>query len=339
MTAPETFQSSVDTSSSPNDRTLSFGLDGQTQGNYYQDWQKVPTQWPRNYTPRPMPAPYHNLGTTRALDTMIPSVLPAAAPCPDCSPFPKGPLPKQPQAPYPYYGPLMTDPAMLAFASPVSHPMDLPYYSSPAFSFTGTPAPFVPNNLFPLPPATPNPFLSPGTSGPGSTPRPPRADKGKTRQPREKHRPRGKPVRSTPNPVLPAPLSLLAAQHPHAPVHDTAAYVNRSAAARQREAYAKGQVVTPPNSFVLYRCAYKDVMRAVFGSRPRPALMALFAQSWRMEPAEVRDRFTSWAARGWALHREAFPAFKRVQVYGQQQREREEARMGFLTDVVAQWGD
>lgn len=104
------------------------------------------------------------------------------------------------------------------------------------------------------------------------------------------------------------PLSLVSCD---IPIKDIEAWVNRPSEVRQQETTRKdGTIKRPPNSFMLYRSAYLDRAKSVASEENQQHLSNMIAKSWRMEPLEVRQRFSEYAKLESANHRKSHPKYK-----------------------------
>ncbi|TRX90713.1 hypothetical protein FHL15_008488 [Xylaria flabelliformis] len=136
-----------------------------------------------------------------------------------------------------------------------------------------------------------------------------------------KNRGRKQPVRrpkgqKTKRPLLPEevqkltkPLSQLALESPHISVFDMDAHVRRDADKRMTLRRGEYKIRRPSNSFVLYRKAYSDHMKALVGVR-QDAISRLAGASWKLESKEVKDKFDGYALEESRQHHAFFPGYK-----------------------------
>lgn len=126
---------------------------------------------------------------------------------------------------------------------------------------------------------------------------------------------------------LPCPLSEIAEKQGH-PVQDMEAWVNRSSEARQVEAAGSKKKTTPRplNSFMLYRMAYKQTIKAWSEQGDNNQMISSVAGvSWKeYEPKEVKDRFTELSEREKTNHAIAFPGYKFAPKKDTKKRDRDE---------------
>ncbi|KAI0194280.1 hypothetical protein EV127DRAFT_334086 [Xylaria flabelliformis] len=69
------------------------------------------------------------------------------------------------------------------------------------------------------------------------------------------------------------------------------------------------KVRRPSNSFVLYRKAYSDHIKALVGVRQN-AISRLAGASWKIESKEVKNKFDEYALEESRQHHTFFPSYK-----------------------------
>lgn len=128
-----------------------------------------------------------------------------------------------------------------------------------------------------------------GTPSPGGSPVSQTSQKGSPRKQRKRSRrealSKGKDVHLT------GPLSELTKHLTDVPIKDMETWVHRSRAERQREAEKKKKVARPMNSFMLYRSAYADRAKILFGEKNHQVVSVATGKSWSMEPKHIRDKY------------------------------------------------
>ncbi|KZM22763.1 hypothetical protein ST47_g6081 [Ascochyta rabiei] len=112
-------------------------------------------------------------------------------------------------------------------------------------------------------------------------------------------------------PKLTAPLSILTDSQHHIPVKDMAAWVNRPAEVRRKEAEKRnGYITRPMNSFMLYRSAYAERAKSWCLQNNHQVVSSVAGESWPMEPPEIRDRYNEYAKIERINHQSAHPTYK-----------------------------
>lgn len=92
------------------------------------------------------------------------------------------------------------------------------------------------------------------------------------------------------------------------PMAEITRYVYRPLKRRRLEAAVNGKAKRELNPFILYRKAYKDVLKMA----GMEAFGTMAAKSWARESASVRAQFSALANTEKRLHKEAFPDYKYV---------------------------
>lgn len=132
-------------------------------------------------------------------------------------------------------------------------------------------------------------------------------------------RPKQSPTIPIPTPPertakLERPLSELTAKWTHLPLIDITAYVNRPISVRQAElerARASGRVKPPTNAFLLYRKAFQTRAKE-YGLTymvNQQVVSQICAESWVLEPEEVKGRFAAWARVERDMHELAYSGY------------------------------
>ncbi|EAW10669.1 HMG-box domain-containing protein [Aspergillus clavatus NRRL 1] len=158
----------------------------------------------------------------------------------------------------------------------------------------------VPSNLESTPPRWPSPSTlkrSPGKTRVAKTPRlRRRAKKASSRDAK---------------PSLPGPLSELTKHMTHVPVRDMESWVHRPVEARHQEVAKKnGKVARPMNSFMLYRSAYAERTKEWFAQNNHQVVSEVAGDSWRIEPAQIREMYERLANIEKSNHLKAHPGYK-----------------------------
>lgn len=110
---------------------------------------------------------------------------------------------------------------------------------------------------------------------------------------------------------LPCPLSQLSMDPSPIPVRDMEAWVRRPVEARHQEARKRrGRVPRPANTFILYRSAYTARAKHWLAHGHHKAISVLLGRSWKMEPAEVREKYERLAKVEKQKHTEAHPHYR-----------------------------
>ncbi|ERS98023.1 hypothetical protein HMPREF1624_06196 [Sporothrix schenckii ATCC 58251] len=108
------------------------------------------------------------------------------------------------------------------------------------------------------------------------------------------------------------PLSILTKEW-DMPIVDIEAYVHRSADERHEEVeHGKepGKVKRAMNAFMLYRKAYQNRAKKWAHQSKHQIVSKVCAQSWFIEPDNVRQQFNKWAVIERDNHRKAHPEYK-----------------------------
>ncbi|KAI9758151.1 MAG: DNA replication protein psf1 [Chaenotheca gracillima] len=112
-------------------------------------------------------------------------------------------------------------------------------------------------------------------------------------------------------PKLVAPLSELTKDFKHIPVKDMEQWVNRSTEKRQQEVEARnGYITRPMNSFMLYRSAFAERTKIWCLQNNHQVVSSVSGESWPLEPAEVRERYNTYAKIERENHQRAHPGYK-----------------------------
>jgi hypothetical protein len=95
------------------------------------------------------------------------------------------------------------------------------------------------------------------------------------------------------------------------PIKDMEAWVHRSTEVRMKEVEdGNGKIPRPMNSFMLYRSAYADRLKA-WGQHNNHQEVSKFAgASWQIEPEELKDRYKDLAKVERENHQRAHPDYK-----------------------------
>lgn len=108
-------------------------------------------------------------------------------------------------------------------------------------------------------------------------------------------------------PSLSLPLSQLC---PEVPVVDVSEKVNRSAEERQNEARKDGKIKRPSNSFMLYRSAYGDRVKAMYPQNNHQIISTICGASWKMETPEIIEKYKAFYEMEKENHAKAHPEYK-----------------------------
>ncbi|KAL8673224.1 MAG: hypothetical protein Q9168_002336 [Polycauliona sp. 1 TL-2023] len=103
------------------------------------------------------------------------------------------------------------------------------------------------------------------------------------------------------------PLSQLCLE---VPVVDVYSKVNRPIEERQEEARRDNKVKRPSNSFMLYRSAYGDRVKALYPQNNHQIISRICGASWRMESEDVKEQFKLYYEMEKDNHAKAHPAYK-----------------------------
>ncbi|KAI4204072.1 MAG: hypothetical protein LQ350_001465 [Teloschistes chrysophthalmus] len=104
-----------------------------------------------------------------------------------------------------------------------------------------------------------------------------------------------------------APLSQLCLD---VPVVDVFEKVNRPIEARQEEARKDNKIKRPSNSFMLYRSAYGDRVKALYPQNNHQIISRICGASWKMETPEVTEKFKAYYEMEKENHAKAHPTYK-----------------------------
>ncbi|KAL8730595.1 MAG: hypothetical protein Q9181_004594 [Wetmoreana brouardii] len=104
-----------------------------------------------------------------------------------------------------------------------------------------------------------------------------------------------------------APLSQLCLD---VPVVDVYEKVNRSIEERQEEARKDNKIKRPSNSFMLYRSAYGDRVKALYPQNNHQIISRICGASWKMETPDVTEKFKAYYEMEKENHAKAHPTYK-----------------------------
>ena len=104
-----------------------------------------------------------------------------------------------------------------------------------------------------------------------------------------------------------APLSQLCLD---VPVVDVFEKVNRSIEARQEEAQKDNKIKRPSNSFMLYRSAYGERVKALYPQNNHQIISKICGESWRMETPDIKEKFSAYYELEKENHAKAHPTYK-----------------------------
>lgn len=110
--------------------------------------------------------------------------------------------------------------------------------------------------------------------------------------------------------ILPVPVSRLSENLHHVPIKDMEAWVSRPADVRRQEAQTKGKIARPMNSFMMYRSAYADRIKAWCAGNNHKFVSQISGLSWPREPPEIRDAYLFLALVERKNHQKAHPDYK-----------------------------
>lgn len=115
-----------------------------------------------------------------------------------------------------------------------------------------------------------------------------------------------------PSPDIPGPLSEVTKHMLHIPLKDMEALVHRPITERRMEVAKKknGKVSRPMNSFMLYRSAYTDRIKALFHLNNHQEVSRASGKSWGMETPLVRTKYEELANIEKDNHCRAHPHYK-----------------------------
>lgn len=109
---------------------------------------------------------------------------------------------------------------------------------------------------------------------------------------------------------LNGPLSELTKHLTDVPIKDMKSWVHRSVEERLKEAADKKKVSRPMNSFMLYRSAYTDRAKRLFGENNHQIVSKATGKSWNMEPKHIREEFEELARIERDNHAATHPDYK-----------------------------
>ncbi|KAL8666568.1 MAG: hypothetical protein Q9202_001366 [Teloschistes flavicans] len=104
-----------------------------------------------------------------------------------------------------------------------------------------------------------------------------------------------------------APLSQLCLD---VPVVDVYEKVNRPIEERQEEARRDNKIKRPSNSFMLYRSAYGDRVKALYPQNNHQIISRICGASWKMETPEITEKFKAYYEMEKENHAKAHPTYK-----------------------------
>lgn len=104
-----------------------------------------------------------------------------------------------------------------------------------------------------------------------------------------------------------APLSQLCLD---IPVVDVFEKVNRSIEERQEEARKDNKIKRPSNSFMLYRSAYGERVKALYPQNNHQIISRICGASWKMETPDVKEKFGAYYELEKENHAKAHPTYK-----------------------------
>ncbi|KAL8971618.1 MAG: hypothetical protein Q9183_000964 [Haloplaca sp. 2 TL-2023] len=94
------------------------------------------------------------------------------------------------------------------------------------------------------------------------------------------------------------------------PVVDVYGKVNRSIEERQDEARKDNKIKRPSNSFMLYRSAYGDRVKALYPQNNHQIISRICGASWKMETPDVVQKFKEYYEMEKENHAKAHPTYK-----------------------------
>ncbi|KAL8693013.1 MAG: hypothetical protein Q9218_002070 [Villophora microphyllina] len=94
------------------------------------------------------------------------------------------------------------------------------------------------------------------------------------------------------------------------PVVDVYEKVNRSIEQRQEEARRDNKIKRPSNSFMLYRSAYGDRVKALYPQNNHQIISRICGASWKMETPEITEKFKAYYEMEKENHAKAHPTYK-----------------------------
>ncbi|KAI4166477.1 MAG: hypothetical protein LQ343_008018 [Gyalolechia ehrenbergii] len=104
-----------------------------------------------------------------------------------------------------------------------------------------------------------------------------------------------------------APLSQLCLD---VPVVDVFVKVNRSVEERQEEARKDNKIKRPSNSFMLYRSAYGERVKALYPQNNHQIISRICGASWKMETPDIKEKFSAYYELEKENHAKAHPTYK-----------------------------
>ncbi|KAL8839499.1 MAG: hypothetical protein Q9170_001722 [Blastenia crenularia] len=104
-----------------------------------------------------------------------------------------------------------------------------------------------------------------------------------------------------------APLSQLCLE---VPVVDVFEKVNRSIEERQAEAQKDNKIKRPSNSFMLYRSAYGERVKALYPQNNHQIISRICGASWKMETPDIKEKFGAYYEMEKENHAKAHPTYK-----------------------------
>ncbi|KAL8961565.1 MAG: hypothetical protein Q9193_001903 [Seirophora villosa] len=94
------------------------------------------------------------------------------------------------------------------------------------------------------------------------------------------------------------------------PVVDVYEKVNRSIEDRQEEARRDNKIKRPSNSFMLYRSAYGDRVKALYPQNNHQIISRICGASWKMETPDIKEKFKEYYEMEKENHAKAHPTYK-----------------------------
>ncbi|KAL8942737.1 MAG: hypothetical protein Q9216_001485 [Gyalolechia sp. 2 TL-2023] len=107
--------------------------------------------------------------------------------------------------------------------------------------------------------------------------------------------------------TISAPLSQLCLD---VPVVDVFVKVNRSIEERQEEARRDNKIKRPSNSFMLYRSAYGERVKALYPQNNHQIISRICGASWKMETPDIKEKFSTYYELEKENHAKAHPTYK-----------------------------
>lgn len=112
------------------------------------------------------------------------------------------------------------------------------------------------------------------------------------------------------SPEIQGPLSNLTSHMSDIPLRDMELYVHRSISDRLQEARSKGKIKRPMNSFMLYRAAYTERIKAMFHQNNHQEVSRASGKSWRQETPAIKQKYEELANIEKDNHNLAHPDYK-----------------------------